>query len=105
MKFLLDERIEREDGEVKLTIKPITTSQQAHLLELGYKVGIIAGTDLAIWCLQNCIEKISVNGAEFKPAQLAIRADLNDAGTAAVMRKIGTMVCEAAWPSGEDIKK
>jgi hypothetical protein len=105
MKFLKDERIEREDGEVRLTIKPITTSQQARLLQMGYKVGIVASTDLAIWCLLNLIEKISVNGNEFKPAQLADKADLNDDGTAAVMRKIGTMVCEAAWPSDEDVKK
>ena len=105
MKFLKDERIEIEDGEVKLTIRPITTSQQARLLELGFRRGIVAVAELAGWCLLNCIERISVNGTEYKPAKLAEKADMNDDDTAAVMRKIGTLVCGAAWPSGEDVKK
>ncbi|OGT05649.1 MAG: hypothetical protein A2143_01780 [Gallionellales bacterium RBG_16_57_15] len=105
MKFLKDERIEREDGEVKLTIKPVTTSQQAHLLEIGLRGGVKARIDLSRWCLVNCIEKISITGAEFKPAQLAEQADLNDEGTMAVMMKIGAMVCEIAWLSGDDVKK
>lgn len=105
MKFLKDERIEREDGEVKLTIKPVTTSQQAHLLELGLRGGIKQRIELTRWCLLNCIEKISIAGAEYRPAQLAEQANLDDDGTMAVMMKVGAMVCDVAWPSGDDVKK
>lgn len=105
MKFLKDERIEREDGEVKLTIKPVTTSQQARLMELGSLAGPSPRIELTRWCLKNLVEKVSIGGAEFDPAQLADGADLSDQDTYLVMLKIGALVCNASVPSGDDVKK
>lgn len=105
MKFLKDERIEREDGEVKLTLKPVTTSQQAHLIELGSVAGPIGRIALTRWCLKNVVEKISIGGAQFEPAQLADEADLGDSDTYLVMLKIGVVVCDASIASGDDVKK
>lgn len=105
MKFLNDERIEVEDGEIKLTIKPVTTSQQARIADLGIVSGCAARIDLTKYGLKTCIEKISISGAEFDPAQLADHADLSDDGTMAVMLKIGKMVYDAAFPKADDVKK
>jgi len=105
MKLLKDERIEPEDGEVKLTIKPVTTSQQARMTEFGSSGNIMAAIDLAVWSLKNCIEKISINGTAFDPAELASRADLSDNDTRAVLFKIGAMMDKAAFPSYESAKK
>ena len=105
MKFLKDERIEREDGEVKLAMRPVTTSQQARLIELGAKSGAEARIELTRWCLKNLIDKISIAGAEFDPAQLTDKADLGDTDTFLVMLKIGQMACEAAMVKAEDVKK
>lgn len=105
MKLLKDERIEREDGEVKLTIRPITTSQQARMTELGAGKGLAAHIDFAVFCLKNCIDKISIGGQSFDPAELSDRADVSDSDTRAVMFKIATMVDGVAFPSAADIKK
>lgn len=105
MKFLKDERIEREHGEVKLTIKPVTTSQQARLVDLGSLSGTSARIELTRWCLKNCIEKVSINGTEYEPDQLADRANLADEGTLMVMIKIGGLVCDCAFPKEEEVKK
>jgi hypothetical protein len=105
MKLLLDERIERTDGEIKLTIKPVTTSQQARLIDLGGISGTTARIALTHYCLKNCIEKIAINNAEFDPSKLSDRADLSDHETLLVMIKIGQMVCDVAFPEAEDVKK
>lgn len=105
MKLLKDERIELNDGEVSIVMVPITTSQQSRLIELGAKKGFSPRIELTQWCLKNCVEKITVSGAEFKPRQLAEFADLSNHDTMAVMIKVGYMICNAAFPSGDDIKK
>ena len=55
MKLLNDERINLEDGEVKITMRPVTTSQQARLVDLASKAGTSARIDLATYCLKNCV--------------------------------------------------
>ena len=105
MKFLNDQRITREDGNVTLTIKPVTTSQQARLLELGSLAGTGARIELTRYCLKNCIEKISIGGSSLDAQQVADGADLSDQDTLLVMIKIGGMVCAAAFPDGEETKK
>lgn len=105
MKLLNDERIAREDGEIRLTLIPVTTSQQARLIELGALSGVASRIALTHWCLKNCIETLSVNGEDIAPAQLAEHADLSDNDTLLVMLKIGSVVCAAAFPSQDDIKK
>ncbi|MGA8863056.1 MAG: hypothetical protein WB444_04525 [Gallionella sp.] len=95
MKFLSNECIEREDGEVRLILCPATTTLQGHLIELGSKSGADARMDLTRWCLKNCVDKISISGAEFNPAQLADKADLADNETFMVMLKIGKMAVDA----------
>lgn len=106
MKFLKDERIEAEDGEVKLTIRPVTTSHQAALADFGTSSGgVTALIGAAVYALKHCVEKVSINGTVTPPLQLAEHADLSDQDTRAVMFKIGSMVDKAAFPSHYDVKK
>jgi len=105
MKLLNDERINLEDGEVKLTMRPVTTSQQARLGDLNLQSGIEARIDLAKYCLTTCIEKISISGATYDPLQMAEKADLSDKDTMAMMVKLGQMVTIASFAIGEDLKK
>ncbi len=105
MKLLNDERITREDGEIKLTMRPVTTSQQARLVELGSKGGISARTELSIYCLNTCVEKINIQGVDYKPVDLANKSNLSDEETLATIFKIGEIVTEAAFAKDEDLKK
>jgi hypothetical protein len=105
MKFLLDERIERQDGEIRLTIKPVTTSLQVRVIDMAAMAGMANRIALSHFCLKNIIEKISVNGEDMDPARLAEHADLSDHDTLMVMIKIGQVVCDAALPAAADIKK
>ena len=105
MKLLNDQKIELENGEIKITMRPVTTSQQARLADLGAQTGIVARIDLAVYCLRNCIEKISVNDVNYEPSQLAASANISDEGTMAVMVKLGGLVTNAAFALEEDLKK
>lgn len=105
MKFLNDERITLEDGEVKLTMRPVTTSQQARLGDLNLKSGIEAHIDLAKYCLKSCIEKISISDVTYDPLILADKSDLSDEATLAVLTKVGVMVTLASYAQGKDLKK
>ena len=105
MKFLKDERIEREDGEVKLTLKMITTGQQARVIDLGALGGVANRVALTQYCLKNLIETISIGGEDIAPARLAEHADLSDLDTRLVMIKIGQVVCDAILPEADDVKK
>lgn len=105
MQLLNDQRIDSEDGEVKLTIKPLTTSQQARLDDLARVDGTAGRMELAIYGLKNLVEKISVSGESFDPVKLANYANLSDKDTSAVMGKIGAMIYYAAYPKVEDLKK
>ena len=105
MKLLNDQRIEREDGELKLTIKPVTTSQQARLLELGWLSGPEARINLTRYCLKNLVDEISISGEKCDPAKLADHADLRDSDTWLVMLKIGQVVFDASAATDEQLKK
>jgi hypothetical protein len=105
MKFLNDERIEIEDGEVKITMRPVTTSQQARLGDLNLASGITGHIDLAKYCLKTCIEKISISDISYDPITLADKSDISDEATLSVMTKVGRMVTLASFVKGEDLKK
>lgn len=105
MKLLNDERINLEEGELKITMRPVTTSQQARLVDLASQSGISARVELAGYCLKSCIEKISVSDISFEPAKLASSADISDHDTLAVMLKIGELVTNAAFAQEADLKK
>ena len=105
MKLLNDERITREDGEIKLTIKPVTTSQQARLVDLEGDRSVAGRVARTHYCLKNCIEKLSINGEEFDTGKLVDHADLSDDDTLAVFIKIGVMASNASFPGVEDVKK
>lgn len=105
MKFLNDERIELKDGEIKLTLRPVTTAQQARLGDLNLASGIEGHINLAKYCLKSCIEKISVSDVTYDPLLLADKSDLSDESTLAVMTKVGLMVTLASFAQGKDIKK
>lgn len=105
MKLLKGEKIEMTNGEVSLSMSPITTMQQARIVNLGSRQGIEVRMELSTWALKNCIDKITVSGTGFDPRSLADNADLSSEETMAVMVKIGNMVCSAAFPTEEDVKK
>lgn len=105
MKLLNDVRIELQDGEVKITMRPVTTSQQARIGDLNLNSGISARVDLAKYCLKTCIEKISVDDVPYDVLILAEKSDLSDEGTLAVLMKLGTMVTLASFANNKDLKK
>jgi len=105
MKYLKDQLTEREEGEVMMMVKTITTSKQAHLLEMGALPGVENRAALTEYCLRNLVHKIVINAVEYNPAYLATMSDLSDADTLAVYLKIGRMVCDVAFPPAEDLKK
>lgn len=105
MKLLKDERISLEEGEVKLTMHPVTTSQQARLVELATVHGVAARIDLSNYCLRTCIETLRINDEAFEPKELADCANISDPATLSVMVKIGGMVTNAAFAKDEDLKK
>lgn len=105
MKLLNDQRITLVDAEINLTMRPVTTSQQARLAELASQTGISARIELAAYCLKNCVEKISINDVPYDPIKLASSANISDEGTLAVMIKLGGMVTNAAFAKDEDLKK
>ena len=86
-------------------MRPVTTSIQARLVELGGQPGIVARIELTNYCLKNCVESLNVSGKNFYPLDLAQSADISDESTLAVMLKIGEMVANAAFAKGEDVKK
>lgn len=104
-KYLADERIDIEDGEVKLSIRPPTTSQQARLVDLSMQPGVAGRIEQTNWCLRNCIEKVSVAGTDFKPTELLDGVDLSDESTVAAYIKIGRMVINDAFAQGDELKK
>jgi hypothetical protein len=105
MQFLNDERINLEDGEIKLTMRPVSTSQQTRLVELASQHGISARVALAGFCLKSCIEKISISDVAYEPIKLADRADISDESTLSVLIKLGEMVTKAAFARVDDLKK
>lgn len=105
MKLLRDERIEKEDGEIKITIKIISNSQQARLIDLSVRSGASARLELARWSLDSIVEKISVSGVDCDPKSLGKNADLSDDDTFAVMMRLGQVVCDAVFPKGDELKK
>jgi hypothetical protein len=104
-KYLKDERIDLEDGEVKLSMRPVTTSQQARLADLAVQPGVTGRIERTNWCLKNLIEKLEISGAAYTASQLLDGVDLSDEDTTAVYIKIGTMVVNAAFASADDKKK
>lgn len=104
-KYMKDDLIDIEDGEVKLSIRPPTTSQQARLVDLTSQPGVEGCIEQTNWCLKNCVEKLSVSGTDFKPSELLDAADLSDESTVAAYIKIGRMVVKAAFAQDEDKKK
>lgn len=105
MKLLNEQRITLEQDEIKITMRPVTTSQQARLVELGSLRGISARIDLAGYCLKSCIEKISVSDVVYEPIKLAECANISDESTLGVLIKLGEMVTDAAFAKDEDLKK
>lgn len=105
MKFLLSEKIEVNEGDIKLTMSPITNMQQSRLIDLGGVAGTTNRTELSRWCLKNLVEKISISEQDFNPAELADKADLSDKQTRKIFLEIGVLVCNAQFPSGDDVKK
>ena len=105
MRLLNDERIHLEDAEVKLTMRPVTTSQQARLVDMASQSGISARIELAGYCLKSCIEKISISDVIYNPIKLAESANIADADTLAILIKLGEMVTDAAFAKAEDLKK
>jgi hypothetical protein len=105
IKLLKDERIEREDGEVSFTLKVITNSQQARLMDLGSRTGSSSRVELTKWCLASVVDKIRIDGVDFKADELAEQADLSDTDTYLVYLKIGKMVIDAVFSHEDDKKK
>lgn len=105
MKFLLSEKIEVNEGDIKFTMSPITNMQQARLIDLGGVAGTTNRTELSRWCLKNLIETITISGQDFDPAELANKADLSDKPTLKIFLEIGALVCNNQFPSEGDVKK
>jgi len=105
MKLLKDETIKKVEGDVAVSIKPVSTSQQAHIMALASKAGIEGKVALTTYALKNLIEKVTINDVDYEPSALADRADLSDTDTITAMVKIGGLVVSAAFPTGEDEKK
>jgi hypothetical protein len=104
-KYLQDERIELNDGEIKLSVRPSSTSQQARLADLSMASGVAARVEQTNWCLRNLIEKVSIAGAEFNSADLCDSADLSDDDTVSSYIKIGKLVTDNAFAKEGDLKK
>ncbi len=105
MKLLNDERIEKEEGDIKFTMRPVTTSQQARLVELGSRAGIAARIELSVYCLNTCIEKINIKGVDYKPTELANKSNLSDIDTLSTLFLVGQLVTDAAFAKEDDLKK
>jgi hypothetical protein len=104
-KYLKDELIDLEDGEIKLSMHPVTTSQQARMVDLSMQPGVAGRIEQTNWCLKNCVEKLSVSGTDFKPRELLDGVDLSDEGTVAAYIKIGRVVINGAFAQEDELKK
>ena len=104
MKLLKEEVINLSEDGIEITTNPVTTTQQASLIDTlreGGASGKIAGVQ---YMLRNVVSKLVVNGEEYNPVDLARLADINDPGTVKKFLQIGIMVDKVVFPTEEEKK-
>lgn len=104
IKLLKDELIEKEEGNLKICLHPISTSVQARLIELGRKQGIDKQIDYVQYCLRAVIKELHIDDVKLDPLEVAGKADLSDDETLASMIRIGYLVDKAVLLSEEEKK-
>ena len=104
MKLLKGEEIVLEEGSVKATLNPITTTIQAGLMGLPQD-GAKNKIAVAQWALRNMFIKLEIGGVAYDPIELADHADLKDRDTIRNMVALGGLAQNAAFVDPETTKK
>ena len=106
MKLLKDEIITIEEGPVKISMNPVTTSIQARLMELAIgELTIAKNVERTQYCLKHVIKGVEIDGKEYDPIVLAEQIDLGDKQSRDVFIQVGQMVMGAAFLDEETGKK
>lgn len=105
MKLLKDEVIEKSEGNVKITLNPISTSIQSVLIDYAMSPGVEGKIGYSIYGLKNIISSLEIDGVSFNPVDVANRADLDDRDTIQSMITIGRLLDEACFASAEEKKR
>lgn len=105
MKLLKDEIITKESDGVKITLNPVMTSMQAALIDISITVGGAKGKiEASCYALKYIINELEIKGVNYKPYDVAERADLGDSDTIKTMLLIGRLIDEACFASSEQKK-
>lgn len=92
IKLLRDEVETVEDDGIKLTVKVITTSQQARVLDLNSRCYDAEGKcNLFAYILNNCIEAVKIDGTKYNPVELAEIYNVADDSTFNTFKQISDM--------------
>jgi len=97
--------IEDKDSGIVMELNAVTTSQQGKLVALGSVNNLGGRVELARYAMRELVKRLSIEGQDFNPAELADRADLGDPDTLNKFVMIGALAVEAAFPQQDEVKK
>jgi len=106
MRLLRDEEITTEEGPVRLTMSPVTTSIQGRLMELAMgEASIKKNIDRTKYALKEVVKTIEIEGKEYAPQTIADMIDLSDPTSRDIFLLIGSMVTAQAFMGADTEKK
>ena len=105
IKLLRGQTEEVENDGVKLSMKVISSAQQARLMDLSGDRSVEGDMKVVTYYLRNCIESIEIGGKEYDTNVLIECADLSDESTVKTMLNIRKMCDGLAFVGVEQVKK
>ena len=105
MKFLQNDTQCYTEGSMSIWVKRVTTAQQSVLMSMARGNDVGAVVDTTIWILKNLTNKVTIEGKQYDPLEVAEKSDLSDQGTMQVFVSLGSVVMEGIFSEAEQAKK
>ena len=105
IKLLRGQTEEIESEGVKLSLKVISSGQQAKLMDLSGDQSVEGQLKVTTYYLRNCIESIEIGGKEYDTEVLIECADMSDEETVKTMLNIRKMCDGLAFVGVAQVKK
>jgi hypothetical protein len=104
LKFLKEGTTTKEENGIKIEFGQITSSVQSLLITMANVSTAPGRTALASYVIKNILTKLTIDGKEYDPHQVATMSDLSDPDTVATFFKISHLVMSGII-LGMDTKK
>ena len=105
IKLLRGQTEEIENDGVKISMRVISSAQQARIMDLAGDASIEGDMKVVAYYLRNCIESIEIGDKKYDTDVLIECADLSDEDTVKTMLNIRKMCDGLTFVGTEQVKK